>query len=128
MINYAPFPPELLNPRSGGNLTPVNGTIILSWNCTDVDNDLDSFEIYLDNLNATTLIKSVPYETLTTEIEVNVENGKNYYWLTGKFINLDKGKDTDQWALSNGYVSIVPTMYDMTSYPEIDEISKWNLK
>ena len=55
-------------------------------------------------------------------------NGKNYYWLTGKFINLDKGKDTDQWALSNGYISIVPTMYDMTSYPEIDEISKWNLK
>jgi len=80
VINYAPFPPELLNPRSGGNLTPVNGTIILSWNCTDVDNDLDSFEIYLDNLNATTLIKSVPYETLTTEVEINVENRKDYYW------------------------------------------------
>ena len=55
-------------------------------------------------------------------------NGRNYYWLTGKFVNLDKGKDTDQWALNNGYISIVPTMYDMTSYPEINEISKWNLK
>ena len=55
-------------------------------------------------------------------------NGRNYYWLTGKFINLDKGKDTDQWALSNGYISIVPVKYDMTSYDEIDEISKWNLK
>lgn len=54
-------------------------------------------------------------------------NGRNYYWLTGKFINLDKGEDTDQWALNNGYISIVPVKYDMTSYDEIDRISKWNL-
>ena len=54
-------------------------------------------------------------------------NGKKYYWLTGEHINLDKGKDTDQSALKSGYISIVPIMYDMTSYSEIDEINKWNL-
>ncbi len=54
-------------------------------------------------------------------------NGRKYYWLTGEFINLDKEKDSDQWALNNGYISIVPIMYDMTSYSEIDDIAKWNL-
>jgi len=54
-------------------------------------------------------------------------NGRKYYWLTGEHINLDKGKETDQWALKNGYISIVPIMYDMTSYSEIEEIKKWNL-
>ena len=86
VINYAPFPPELLSPRSGGNLTPVNGIVLLSWNCTDVDNDLGSFEVYLDNSNGTTLLKTIPYETLTTEIEVEVESKKDYYW---KIIAID---------------------------------------
>ena len=61
-------------------MTPVNGIVLLSWNCTDVDDDLDSFEVYLDNSNGTTLLKTITYETLTTEIEVEVENNKDYYW------------------------------------------------
>ena len=27
--------------------------------------------------------------------------GRDYYWLTGEFVNLDKGDDTDEWALDN---------------------------
>ncbi len=41
---------------------------------------------------------------------------QKYYWLTGKFINFDKGKDTDVWALKNNYVSVVPIQYDLTNY------------
>ncbi|MCX6314957.1 MAG: 5'/3'-nucleotidase SurE, partial [Sphingobacteriales bacterium] len=33
--------------------------------------------------------------------------GKKYYWLTGEFINFDKDKDTDVWALQHNYVSVV---------------------
>lgn len=43
-------------------------------------------------------------------------SGKKYYWLTGEFLNFDKGKDTDVWALKNNYVSIVPVQYDLTNY------------
>src|SRR5206468_39992 len=35
-------------------------------------------------------------------------NHRKYYWLTGKFINYDHGEDTDDWALRNGYISVVP--------------------
>jgi 5'-nucleotidase len=43
-------------------------------------------------------------------------HGKMYYWLTGEFVNFDKGKDTDVWALAHGYVSIVPVQFDLTHY------------
>jgi 5'-nucleotidase len=43
-------------------------------------------------------------------------HGKKYYWLTGEFVNFDKGKDTDVWALKNNYVSIVPVQFDLTYY------------
>lgn len=43
-------------------------------------------------------------------------HGRRYYWLTGEFVNFDKGKDTDVWALANGYVSLVPVQFDLTNY------------
>jgi 5'-nucleotidase len=43
-------------------------------------------------------------------------HGRKYYWLTGEFVNFDKGKDTDVWALANGYVSVVPVQFDLTHY------------
>ncbi len=52
--------------------------------------------------------------------------GKNYYWLTGEFELLDKGEDTDEWALANGYVSVVPTQFDLTAHHEIQNINNWN--
>lgn len=53
--------------------------------------------------------------------------GKEYYWLTGKFELLDKGEDTDQYALSQGYVSVVPTQFDLTAHHTIQTINNWNL-
>ena len=52
--------------------------------------------------------------------------GRNYYWLTGKFINEDKGEDTDEWALENGYISVVPVQFDLTSYHAIGQLNTWN--
>jgi 5'-nucleotidase len=53
--------------------------------------------------------------------------GKDYYWLTGEFINQDKGEDTDEWALANGYVSVVPVQFDLTAHHAIAPLNTWNL-
>jgi len=54
--------------------------------------------------------------------------GKPYYWLTGEFVNYDKGKDTDVWALEHNYVSVVPVQYDLTRYDQLDRLKKsWKL-
>ena len=50
--------------------------------------------------------------------------GKKYYWLTGEFLNLEKSKETDVWALQNNYVSIVPVQYDLTNYTLKKKIEK----
>lgn len=53
--------------------------------------------------------------------------GREYYWLTGEFINEDKGEDTDEWALENGYISVVPTQFDLTAHHFIQELNSWSL-
>ncbi len=52
--------------------------------------------------------------------------GKDYYWLTGEFVNQDKGEDTDEWALANGYISIVPVQFDMTAHHTIQQLNNWD--
>ena len=51
--------------------------------------------------------------------------GKEYFWLTGEFINKDKGEDSDEWALANGFISIVPVKFDMTDHENIKTLKNW---
>ena len=49
--------------------------------------------------------------------------GRTYYWLTGFFQNSEPdATDTDEWALANGYVSVVPISADMTAYSYFDKL------
>jgi 5'-nucleotidase len=52
-------------------------------------------------------------------------NGRIYYWLTGTFVNYDKGEDSDEKALENHFVSVVPVQYDVTAYHAISELNNW---
>jgi 5'-nucleotidase len=55
-------------------------------------------------------------------------HGRHYYWLTGEFVNFDKRRDTDVWALANNYVSVVPVQFDLTNYVLKDTLEKnWKL-
>ena len=49
-------------------------------------------------------------------------HGRAYYWLTGEFENHEPAAtDTDEWALANGYVSVVPTKIDLTAHELVNE-------
>jgi len=54
--------------------------------------------------------------------------GRAYFWLTGNFENHEpENKETDEWALSKGYISIVPTKIDMTAYDAMTAIRNWEI-
>ena len=91
VVNFAPFPSELISPQSGANVTPdINNLIKLQWNASDVDDDLAQFEVYLDKNDATTIIKTIAYQTEEESIEIDVENGSTYYW---KIIAIDTNQN-----------------------------------
>ncbi|HCT71192.1 5'-nucleotidase SurE [bioreactor metagenome] len=50
---------------------------------------------------------------------------RDYFWLTGVFRNRDEGVDTDEWALKNNYVSVVPVHFDLTSHKTIPLLRDW---
>lgn len=49
--------------------------------------------------------------------------GRSYYWLTGEFVNFEpEAMDTDEWALANKYISVVPTQVDLTAHEYLNEM------
>jgi 5'-nucleotidase len=52
-------------------------------------------------------------------------HGRNYYWMTGEFINQDKGEDTDIWALENNFIAIVPVQFDFTAHHAIQKLNDY---
>lgn len=51
---------------------------------------------------------------------------KDIYWLTGNFENDEPSDEmTDEWALANRYVSVVPVKVDMTNHDFIASIKSW---
>jgi len=53
--------------------------------------------------------------------------GKHYFWLTGVFHNTEPdATDTDEWALNNNFVSIVPLKTDLTCHDSMTVLNNWN--
>ena len=53
--------------------------------------------------------------------------GNDYYWLSGEFCDANQDKETDLFAIRNGYVSVVPTHFDMTASYLIEKVKSWKL-
>ena len=47
------------------------------------------------------------------------------YRYKGEFINLDAGRDTDQYAVSHGYVSVSPIQHDLTAHGCLGVLGTW---
>jgi 5'-nucleotidase len=52
---------------------------------------------------------------------------RDYHWLTGFFQSMEDNEDTDQWALDNNFVSVVPVQFDLTAHFALDTLRQWNL-
>lgn len=60
------------------------------------------------------------------EFENHGTDSEPEYWLAGEFRNREpQSDDTDEWALSNGYASVVPTQVDMTCYSALKEFGNF---
>lgn len=48
------------------------------------------------------------------------------FWLTGRFDNYEPhNEETDEWALANGYASVVPIAVDMTAHNHINDMKSF---
>ena len=131
-----------------------NGILSIGFSICNhsADADFSFFEKYVLQIAQTALKNGLPHYTClnvnapdgaiagirvsrqcdgrwTKEFEKRADpQGRAYFWLTGYFENHEpEATDTDEWALTNGFISIVPTKIDLTDYKSIEIVESWNL-
>jgi len=90
---YAPFPAVIISPEPGASVfADNNDKVNLEWQGTDIENDIQSFEVYFSTENPPATI----VETLnasTNNLKVEVEANTVYYW---KVVIIDReGNQSD---------------------------------
>ena len=73
--NYSPFPADNPTPNSGASVNA--GTISLSWEGSDLDNDIVSYEVILDTNSLPTTVAG---STTEATLDVDVVAGNTYFW------------------------------------------------
>ncbi|WP_111708168.1 hypothetical protein [Lutibacter citreus] len=74
--NYTPFPAELVSPEMG---SLSNTTVTLKWNGSDIDEDIESYNVYLGtNPTPTKLLKTTVNDSIS---EVILNSDTLYYWM-----------------------------------------------
>ncbi|MFZ4582187.1 MAG: 5'/3'-nucleotidase SurE [Paludibacter sp.] len=114
--------------------------------------DFSNFEKYIMQITRETLKNGLPYGVClnvnapkgeikgikiarqckgnwTEEYAKRIDpQGRTYFWLTGYFKNHEpEAHDTDEWALANGYISVVPSKIDLTDYNFVKSLNGWEL-
>ena len=90
-LNSAPFPADLLSPKSGEVITLVSGMFEMQWAGSDPDGDDISYSLYIDkslsfnsNPNGAFPLQLITnLEESTTQVELEANN--IYYWKVNTF-------------------------------------------
>lgn len=80
--NYVPFPADLVSPIMGNT---VETSVSLEWSGSDIDEDIEEYDVYLATANPPTTLKGTT--STTTMSNLSLEAGRVYYW---KVLTKDK--------------------------------------
>jgi 5'-nucleotidase len=53
---------------------------------------------------------------------------REYFWLTGRLLEVDTDSDIDQVAIKKNYVSVTPIHFDLTDYETFDKMKSWKIE
>ncbi|MBJ6366665.1 hypothetical protein [Snuella sedimenti] len=78
VTEHVPFPAEIVAPLYNETITVSNGKVTLDWDGSDVDGDIDSYEVFFGEVNPPGSFQTNLQESVLND--VSVSSGKTYYW------------------------------------------------
>lgn len=96
--SYAPYPADLTYPLNGAVLAASGASqvqVAFQWTAGDPDNDIDTYTLYLDDKDGSTVLVTALTTVSSTQ---TLASGKTYYW---KIATKDKSGNISTSAVSS---------------------------
>jgi 5'-nucleotidase len=79
-----------------------------------------------NRLKGIRICEQAPGQWINEFLKSKDEADHDVFWLAGEFANdMPDDEMTDEWALANRYVSVVPVKVDMTNYEYMGKMKSW---
>ena len=78
--NSAPFPAELINPKSGEVIELIGGAFEMQWSGSDPDGDNLTYTLYVDKIDGKQTTPQDFNNISDTSIQVQLDPNNIYYW------------------------------------------------
>ena len=90
--SHFPFPAKLISPENNSTVTlNVSGEVLFSWQAKDLDEDIESYQLYIGNSeDKLSLKRDGILQTQTSEI---LEENSEYFW---QVITIDENQNQSQ--------------------------------
>jgi len=120
--NHVPNPATLVSP--GADSKVKEGTVSLEWDGSDLDNDIVSYEVYIDNFNPPITLAGT---STSNKLEVNVVEDHTYYW---QVITIDAigNKSTSEVFNFKAEEEAVGPSANLVLDGEMNDTGEWNYK
>ena len=79
ITSYAPFPAGASFPEMGATVVPTGGNLTLRWNGADVDDDISSYDIYLEDVNPPSAVVATTVSSEFFQVS-GLAAATVYYW------------------------------------------------
>ncbi len=79
-VTYAPFPAQIISPKPGATISANDvNEVILRWMGADVEDDIETFELYFSEQNPPESLL-ISTDATTQQASAMVTSGTIYYW------------------------------------------------
>ncbi|MEE1945941.1 hypothetical protein VRU48_12540 [Pedobacter sp. KR3-3] len=99
IVNYAPFPAEVIFPLPNSTVTATNGKIEFKWKGADADNDVLQYDIYTSSMAGTVFLLKAGHNS--TSLISEEPSGKRYW----KIVTRDSHGNTSDTGIMEFTVS-----------------------
>lgn len=121
--NHVPDPATVVSP---GKDSKVNeGTITLEWNGSDLDNDIVSYEVYMDNSNPPTTLAGT---STANKLDVTVTKDLTYYWQVISIDAIGNKSTSEVFSFITEEGAPVEPSANLVEDGEMNDTGKWNYK
>ncbi|MDN3642848.1 hypothetical protein QWY87_09070 [Lutimonas halocynthiae] len=121
--NHVPYPATVVSPGLGSEVN--EGTVSLEWSGSDLDNDIASYEVYMDQVNPPTTMVGT---SSTNKLDVSVSKDIQYFW---QVISIDAigNKSTSEVFNFSGKEGVpVEPSANLVQDGEMNDTGKWSYK
>jgi len=121
--NHVPYPATVISPALGSEVN--EGTVSLEWSGSDLDNDIASYEVYMDQVSPPATMVGT---SSTNKLDVSISKDIQYFWQVISIDAIGNKSTSEVFNFTAEEGAPVEPSANLVLDGEMNDTGKWSYK